>query len=125
MVLATAPFAAPLGYLLVRNLGDGDFLSTVASAPALGPLGRTVLLAVSVASAASALGALAAWLVARTDLPWRGFFAIALVLPLAVPSFIGAFAYIAAFSPGGLVETVSGLPGTSVSGFWGSFAVLT
>ncbi|MGI9538766.1 MAG: ABC transporter permease, partial [Miltoncostaeaceae bacterium] len=35
------------------------------------------------------------------------------------------FAYTAAFSPGGSFETLTGLPGTSVSGFWGSFAVLT
>ena len=52
-----------------------------------------------------------------------------LPLPLVLPSFIGAFALIAAFAPGGLVERllepvgVSGLP--EVRGFAGAFTVLT
>lgn len=119
------PFAAPLGYLLVRNVSSGGFFSTLADVDALGPLWRTLLLSVSVSLAATLVGSLSAWLVARTDLPGRGVFAVLLVLPFAIPSFIGAFAFVAAFSSGGLLNEVTGLPGFSVSGFWGAFAVLT
>ncbi|MDH3227587.1 MAG: ABC transporter permease subunit, partial [Thermoleophilia bacterium] len=48
-----------------------------------------------------------------------------LALPLVMPSFIAAFAFIAAFSPGGLMEEVLGTRGVSVSGFWGALAVLS
>jgi iron(III) transport system permease protein len=49
-----------------------------------------------------------------------------LPLPLVIPSFIGAFVLIAAFAPGGALESILGLRGLpSVSGFGGSFATLT
>ena len=72
------------------------------------------------------VGTVAAWLVTRTDLPGRRVLRLLLPLPLVLPSFIGAFALIAAFARGGLVERmlgVSGLP--SVDGFTGAFLVLT
>jgi iron(III) transport system permease protein len=65
----------------------------------------------------------------RTDLPGRRVIRLLLPLPLVLPSFIGAFALIAAFAPGGLLERVlspigvSGLP--EVRGFAGAFTVLT
>ena len=52
------------------------------------------------ALAAAVVGYAAAWLVARTDLPGRRVIELLLPLPLVLPSFIGAFALIAAFAPG-------------------------
>ena len=49
-----------------------------------------------------------AWLVTRTDLPGRRVWRIVVPLPLVIPSFVGAFTLIAAFAPGGLVETFFG-----------------
>jgi iron(III) transport system permease protein len=126
VVLLALPFAAPLAYLVVRNAQEGGFAATLADDAMLGPLGRSLLLATSVAAAAAAVGTAAAWLVTRTDLPGRRIIRLLLPLPLVLPSFIGAFALIAAFAPGGLIERalgVSGLP--EVRGFGGAFAVLT
>ena len=128
MVLA-APFAAPLAYLVVRNVDEGDLLSTLGDRALLAPLARSLVLATSVAAAAAVVGTAAAWLVVRTDLPGRRVLRLLLPLPLVLPSFIGAFALIAAFARGGLLERVLGPVGVSdlpeVGGFWGAFLVLT
>jgi iron(III) transport system permease protein len=125
--LIGALFAAPLGYLLVRNLSEGGaFWSTLAERSTLEALGRSLILAVAVSAACALIGGGAAWLVVRSDLPGRRAWRLLLPLPLVIPSFIGAFALIAAFSPGGLLSELLGttsLP--SIHGFPGAFAVLT
>jgi iron(III) transport system permease protein len=122
---AALPFAGPFVYLIIRaGRGDADWEHALGERT-LGPLWRTLILGGSVAVAAAALGTAVAWLVARTDLPGRRVWAVLLALPLVIPSFIGAFALIAAFSRGGLLERLTGLRGLeSVSGFWGAFGVL-
>jgi iron(III) transport system permease protein len=126
VIALAVPFAAPLAYLAVRTAEEGGAAGILGDAALLGPLGRSLLLAGTVAAAAAALGTAAAWLVMRTDLPGRRALRLVLPLPLVLPSFIGAFALIAAFAPGGLVERalgIDGLPG--VDGFVGAFVVLT
>ena len=123
-------FAAPFVYLVARNARDpAHAWSALTSGDAWGPLGRSVLLAVLVSVAATVVGAGAAWLVARTDVPGVGSWRVLLPLPLVMPSFIGAFVLVAALAPGGLLEAalrplgVGRLPG--ISGLGGSFLVLT
>ncbi len=129
VLLLAVPFAAPLAYLVVRTMEEGGLWSTATDTALLAPLGRSLALASAVAVAASAVGTLAAWLVTRTDLPGRALVRPLLALPLVLPSFIGAFALIAAFARGGLLERllrplgVGDLP--TVGGFGGAFAVLT
>ncbi len=103
----------PLVYLGVRALGSGTstFLE-ILGRPRTGELlVRSVALAGSVTVAAMVLGTAAAWLVARTDLPGRRAWSVLLVLPLAVPSYVAAFTWIAQW------------PGSA--GFVGAFGVLT
>ncbi|MBW3603153.1 MAG: ABC transporter permease subunit, partial [Actinobacteria bacterium] len=122
-----ACFAAPFGYLLVRAAGLGEvFWRRLGDAGALAPLLRTLLLGATVSTATAALGLACAWLVARTDLPGRGAWAVLLALPLVLPSYIGAFTLRAALAPGGLLDEVLG-PAVSmpVEGFWAAFGVLT
>jgi iron(III) transport system permease protein len=128
-VVAVA-FAAPLGYLVVRSAARfGAVAQAWASPQTLGPLARSLGLAAAVSATAALLGAGLAWLVARTDLPGRRLWRVLLPLPLVIPSFIGAFALIAALAPGGIAATllrgvgVTALP--NVRGFWGAFFVLT
>jgi iron(III) transport system permease protein len=61
----------------------------------------------------------------RSDLPARRFFAIATALPLVIPTYVGAYAILAAFAPGGLVESWLGLRPPSPYGFTGAFVALT
>ena len=125
-----ALFAAPLAYLLGWAAGDpAAALRVWASPRTLAPLGRTLLLAVTVSSATAALGTALAWVTTRTDIPARRLWRLLLPLPLVIPSFIGAFSLIAAFAPGGLLEQLLAPLGIEsvpqVHGFWGAFSVLT
>ena len=123
-------FSIPFGYLIVRNGAEaGAFWRTITAAEALAPLARSLLLALAVSVSATAIGTGAAWIASRTDVPGRRVWRILLPLPLVIPSFIGAFVFLAAFAPGGLLETLLTPVGiekvTPFYGFWGSFLVLT
>ena len=68
-------------------------------------LGNTVKLVVLVTPLCAVIGAGTAWLLERTDLPGRRFWAVLLALPLAVPEFVNGFAWV------GLDDRVHGLGG--------------
>jgi iron(III) transport system permease protein len=81
---------------------------------------RSLALAASVSVTATVIGVALAWLTARSNLPMRGAIAILVVLPFAVPSYIGAYLVVSALGPGGLVG------GTDwVYGFGGAWLVLS
>jgi len=80
----------------------GNLGSVLAEVPA--PLWRTIQLSFLVSISTAALGTGLAWLTTRTDLPGRRIWRIALVLPLVLPSFVGAAAFISGLAPGGLLH---------------------
>lgn len=57
-------------------------------------LRETGLLMLSVGILTSCVGLLSAWLVSHYDFPGRRFFEWALILPLAVPTYLAAYAYV-------------------------------
>jgi iron(III) transport system permease protein len=103
----------PLGYLLLRTAGGGwDSVASVLSRPRTWRVAANSLaLTFAVAGACLIIGVPAAWLVSRTRLPGRRGWLVLLALPLAVPSYVAAYAWLALF------------PG--MSGFAGSWLVLT
>jgi iron(III) transport system permease protein len=50
------------------------------------------------------IGVPLAYLTVRTDLPFRRFWTVAVSLPLVIPSYIGAFAFVSAFGPRGAFQ---------------------
>ena len=74
-------------------------------------LWNTVRLTFAVTLICAVLGVAAAWCIERTDLPWRRFWAVVLVLPLAMPDFVLGYSWIS-IAPG-------------VSGYWGSVLVMS
>ncbi|WP_298016228.1 iron ABC transporter permease [uncultured Castellaniella sp.] len=79
-----------------------------------GVLGQTLLLLAGVGLLAAALGVGAAWLVTAHDFPGRAILSWGLLLPLAVPTYIVAYAYLDILHPIGPVqETVRALLGYS------------
>jgi iron(III) transport system permease protein len=107
-VATAALFAVPFGYLIVRVFGVDDAVSLVADGSTRATLWRSLQLALWTTSIAVVVGVGLAWLIVRSDMPARRLLAVAAMLPLVIPSFIGAHAYVSAFAPGGLLEASLG-----------------
>ena len=87
----------PLGYLVVRTAEAGDRVWGILARPGtLELVGRSLALVVTVTALCLVLGVGLAALVTRTTLPGRRTVAVLLALPLAVPSYVAAFAWVAA-----------------------------
>ncbi len=100
----------PLLLLVVRALGSGAvFWDTLTEPETLDALKGTLHLAVGTTILALLLGAPAAWLTVRTDLPWKGFFRATLSMPYIVPPYIAAVAWITLADPRvGLLNVLAG-----------------
>lgn len=123
-------FAFPAGYLIVRAIThEADVLGTLFSDRTLPPLWRTLRLATVVSLTAGVIGTTLAWLVTRTDLPFRRTWTVLTTLPLVYPTFIGTAALQTTLNPGGLLNDVLGNLGVDrtpeVRGFTGAWLVLT
>ena len=103
----------PLLYLAVRA-GDAGWQRTadmLLRPRTLETVGTSVALVAVVATACLLIGVPTAWLVARTDLPGQAAWLALLALPLAVPSYVAAYAWLAQFP--------------AMNGFWAAALLLT
>ena len=97
----------PLAYLVLRVVqGGADAWSVLGRHRIIDLVGQTALLVGLVTTAALVVGVSLAWLVARTDLPGRRFWAVAAGLPLVIPSYVAALVLLAAFGPRGFLQQV-------------------
>ena len=125
-VVVAASVLLPLVYLVLRSLEAGADVSSFILRPrTLGVVWRSLALAFCVTTASLALALPIAWLTLRTDLALRRLWFVLAVLPLVIPSFVGAFALVSAFAPGGLITAWLPVAVPSPYGFWGAFVVLT
>ena len=95
--------AAQIGFGELRPLFLRSLVATL--------LWNTLRLTVAVTLLCAVLGVAAAWCTERTDLPFRRFWVVLLVLPLAMPDFVLGYSWIS-IAPG-------------VQGYWGSVLVMT
>ena len=115
----------PLIYLVIRAAGASGGIWVYLLRPStLAVLGRTLLLVGGVSIASVVLALPVAFLTTRTSLPGRRLWFILAVLPLVIPSYVGAYTYVSAFAPGGLISGWLGIR-LPVYGFWGALIVLT
>lgn len=91
---------SPIAYLAIRlsEFGADKVLANVLRPRSLELLGNSVLLTVAVAVSAVLIGSFQAWLTVRTSMPAKPLFAIFAALPLAIPSYVNAYAFTALFS---------------------------
>jgi iron(III) transport system permease protein len=122
--------ALPLAYLAIRTLGvDADALLLLLRPRTFEILFASLALATGTVIGAVALGLPLAWLTTRTDLPGRRLWTVLAVVPLAIPSYVTAFAIVAALGPRGAVSELlvtfglASLP--SIYGFGGAVLVMT
>ena len=120
----------PSAYLLVRVSEDwSGAWDAITADNTQSALVRTTMLAAAVTAAAIAVAVPLAWLTERTDLPWRRLWSVAFALPLAIPSYVGAFTLVAALGPRGMLRDVLSPLGVDtvpdVYGFRGAWLALT
>ncbi len=117
----------PVIYLFIRGIEGGDttfdFLTRPNSATVIW---RTITVIALVTVVSLIVAVPAAWLTMRTDLPLRRVLAVALALPLVVPSFVMATTLIEALGPKGSLQglleplgvdrlpSIYGLPGATL-----------
>lgn len=117
----------PIVYLVIRAAqGGADLWSHhVLSAQTLELVQATALLAFAVALTSIVIALPYAWLVTRSDLPGRGFWAVAGAIPLVFPSYIAAFTLVAILGPRGEVAGWLGRPVPEIAyGFSGALIAL-
>ena len=122
--------AVPLAYLVVRVLDGGpEALRPLLRVRTLELVFSTLALGVAVGIGAIGVGVPLAWLTVRSDLPGRRIWSVLAIAPLAIPSYLLAFAFVGAFAPRGwvteLVAPIGWLSVPSTYGFGGAVVVLT
>lgn len=106
VVTAVYPIAKVAIEALTRggSAGLGNFAAALGDERNVLALRHSLEVALSSTVIATAIGAFLAWLVARTDLPWRRFFRTAFVLPFLIPPFVGAIAWLYILGPVGYLN---------------------
>jgi iron(III) transport system permease protein len=95
----------PLAYLLLRaSAAPPAAWQQLLQPRTLTIMLNSAVLTVGVTAASIALAVPLAWLLVRTDLPGRRIWTVLLILPLVVPSYVGAFAFLAMFGPRGILQ---------------------
>lgn len=111
--LAVLISLVPLGYLLVRVFGAGldSFIELATATRTFELIVNSLLLAIAVSLSAMLIGTLQAWIAVRSNIPGRKVFAVLAALPLAIPSYVAAYSWVAV------------VPG--FSGFFAAWLLLT
>ncbi|MCW2696166.1 MAG: iron transporter permease [Modestobacter sp.] len=109
-LLTCAVALLPVVYLVVMAAGSnaGEMIEVLLRPRIRRLLGTTLALAAVVSAASLVLGVGSAWLVERCVFPGRRVFAVLAALPLAVPSYVAAYTWLAA------VPVVSGFAGAAL-----------
>ncbi len=117
-LLIAAIVIVPLGVVLSSVLTTHDEVWThLIETTLAGILINTFWLTLGVAIGTSVLGVSLAWLCAATDFPGRRFFDWALMLPMAIPSYVTAFVAIGLLDFSGPLQTALRL-WLGRDGFW-------
>jgi iron(III) transport system permease protein len=101
-VIVVSPIAA---LIAIASEGSGDLWPQLAAYVLPSAATNTIVLLVGVGVLASVIGVGTAWLVATAEFPGRKFFDWALLLPLAIPTYILAYVYLDIVHPLGPIQS--------------------
>lgn len=112
-ILVAIAALTPVIYLVERAFHDGLHEATAALLrPRVARLfGNTLALVLAVCSVATLIGVSTAWAITRLRLPTPRLWVVLACLPLSIPSFVGAFAWLSVFP--------------QITGFWPLVAVMS
>ena len=104
LFIAAVLLIAPV-YLTLRTIGAGpEAAELIFRTRTLWVVLRTVALMATVMIGCVIIAVPLAWLSVRTDLPWRGFWRVLTMLPLALPSYIVGFTIAVGLGPRGILQ---------------------
>jgi iron(III) transport system permease protein len=112
-ILFAAIVVSPIVALIsIASEGSGDLWPQLAAYVLPSAAINTATLLLGVGLLTSIVGVGTAWLIAATEFPGRRFFDWALLLPLAIPTYILAYAYLDIVHPLGPIQsTLRGILG--------------
>jgi iron(III) transport system permease protein len=117
--------ALPLLRLATVVWTEGGDVVTILGTPGVrGAVRNTVVLALAVTATAVPLGVAMALVLRRSDLPGRGFWRAAVLLPVLVPDFVLGYSWTQAYARAGFTDTLLGLHWPGVLGPAGVWLVL-
>lgn len=127
VVITATGVIVPLLYLLIRAFeADADALATIVFRPRTFTLFlNTVALTAGVLLLTLLLALPLAWLTTRSDITGKKIFTLLSVLPLAIPSYVMAYALLGMSGPQGTFAELFGITLPRPSGFWGALTALT
>ncbi len=119
----------PLVYLVIRAFGvETSALDFIARPRTVQAIASTLVLGALVGIGTVAIGVPVAWLTTRTDLPGRRVWAVLSAVPLAIPSYVVGFAFLAFFGARGTLQGILAPLGVerlpSIGGLFGAVLVL-
>lgn len=117
----------PVAYLVIRAL-DADMqelAEVVFRTRNAILLANTVLLTLGVLAASCAIALPLAWITARGALAGKRWWALTGILPLAIPSYLMAYAFLAIGGQYGASAQAFGWVFPRITGYWGALLVLT
>jgi iron(III) transport system permease protein len=119
-----AAVVSPLIWVVANALDANGALALLTAPTTVEVFVNSGFLVVGVTLGSLAVGVPASYLTVRTDMPLRRPLTVLLAMPLVIPSYIGAFAFVSAFGPKGSLQgalaplgieslpSIYGLPGT-------------
>lgn len=110
-LLVGLAMVVPLAYLIIRSAGATQEAWELLFRPRTAYiLWRSALLVFTVTAISVSLAVPIAWLTVRTDMPFRRLFSVLTVLPLVIPTYVGAFLAVSALGPKGLLQQMLAAP---------------
>ncbi len=119
LLLAASCLLPPLAVAVASLSGGSGTLAHLAATVLPGYISATLTLVALVAAGSFVIGTGTAWLVVMTEFPGRRILEIALVIPLAFPAYVLAYAYTHLLDHPGVVQTaLRALTGWGPRDYW-------
>jgi iron(III) transport system permease protein len=104
-IIIASTVALPILYLVIRSVNSfTEVLDLLNKAGLFWIFFRTFILVFLVTLISIIVGVSIAWIITRTDLAGSKVFSVMVILPLIMPSYIGAMTFLEIFSPRGLLQ---------------------
>ena len=116
MIVAGAVLAVivlyPLAKIVVKSFifdnefSFGNYINVLTEKTFFASLKNSLFISLSAMAGSIVIGTFFAWVVGRTDVPFKKFFRTAFVVPFIIPPFVGALSWMQLLGPVGILNTV-------------------